>query len=97
VTAAQVDVFSDATPGPDNYISLYLGNCSQIVADVNPAAVGATVLNFGPGLAIPAGSQLSARASGGVQAEVYAYGYSTSASSVPAVAESGQGGPPPQQ
>jgi hypothetical protein len=96
VTDLEVDTFNDPTPGPSNNVMVFVGACTQAVADVNPASVGGTPISLGAGVAIPAGSELSAFADGGVQAEVYAYGYSVSASSVPSIAEFGPGGLPPQ-
>jgi hypothetical protein len=84
VTGVQIDTYADPTPGSANWVDLSI-MCGAPVANVNPPGVGPTVLPFQPGLVVPAGSSLSAQALGGVQAEVYAYGYLVSASSVSSV------------
>jgi hypothetical protein len=85
VRDVRVDVFSDASPGPDQDLVIFGDStCTTQVADVNPATVGETVLPFDPGLGIPANSGLSARATGSVQAEAYTDAYSVPSASVPA-------------
>jgi hypothetical protein len=93
VTGVEVDTFDDPSPGAGQHVSLDVSSCSTQVADVNPPSVGATVLPFQPGLVVPAGSNLSAFVSGALQAEVYAYGYLVSASSVSSVTAQQTGNP----
>jgi hypothetical protein len=98
VREVRVDVFGDPSPGPDEDIVIYSDNsCTNQVADVNPATVGETVLPFDPGLGIPVGSGISARATGSVEAEAYVDGYSVSATSVPAASPATTSQPPAQQ
>lgn len=83
----RIDVFNVSTTGPDQDIALYGDStCTTQVGDVNPATVGETTLPFDPGLAIPAGSGMSARALGTVEAEVYTDAFAVPASAVPAAA-----------
>jgi hypothetical protein len=98
VRDVRVDVFGDPTPGPDNDLTVYRDSaCTAIVADVNPATVGETVLPFDPGLGIASGSGLAVRASGGVEAEVYMDAYSVPSGQVPAAPVAAHRGRPPQQ
>jgi len=85
ITSIHVNVFANPTPGFANNVLLYSGaSCAQLLDDVNPAGIGVTALDYGNGIAIPAGGALSARRQGGVQAEVYAFGYTVAADQVPA-------------
>jgi hypothetical protein len=97
VRDVRVDVFADPTPGPDNDLVVFGdATCTDTVGDVNPGALGETVLPFDPGLGVAATSGLSARATGGVEAETYVDGYTVAPSSVPAPAAAvttGRGGP----
>jgi hypothetical protein len=84
VRDARIDVFADPSPGPDEDLLIFGDTtCTSQVGDVNPATVGETVLPFDPGLGIKAGSGLSARANGMVEAEVYTDGYAVASGSVP--------------
>jgi hypothetical protein len=92
-----VDTYDDPAPGAGQFVLLDSGTCSSLTAALdiaNPGGVGVTDLSFDPGLGIPAGSALSIVSGGSVEADVSAFGYSTSASNVPAVTESTAGVPP---
>lgn len=85
VTDVKIDVFSDPSPGPDQYVRVFSDpSCQTAVADVNPSGVGQTLVPFEPGVGIAAGSQLSAIVSGSVEAEAYTDGYAVAQSVVPA-------------
>jgi len=87
LTQVQIDVYQDPSPGLGESVALYRGagcSFSDVIADVKPPTIGATVLPFAPGVAIPAGSAVSAAADDSVKAELYLLGYAVSASSVPA-------------
>jgi hypothetical protein len=99
VTEVVVDTYADPSPGSGQAVGIWVtsgGSCSQEVADVNPPTVGPAVVQFSPGLTVPAGSSLAVDVRGGVQAEAFAYGYSLSASSVPPIAGAGSSAPGPQ-
>jgi hypothetical protein len=92
-----VDTFFDPSPGNGQNDVLYKGTtCGTPFVDVNPPTVGATVLPLEPGIAIPAGTAVWARAGAQIRAEVYAYGYAVSSSSVPASAAAGPADVPQQ-
>ena len=95
VTEVVIDTFTDPTPGSGQAVGIWLGSggCQFEVADVNPPTVGPAVVNFTPGLAVPAGASLSVDVRGGIQAEAFAYGYAVSSSSVPPLAVSGAARP----
>jgi len=86
VREVRIDVFSDPSPGLAQAVALYSApNCNDLVGDMNPATVGETTIPFDPGLAIPVGSAMSARAFGAVEAEGYTDAFAVPASAVPAV------------
>jgi hypothetical protein len=95
VTEVVVDTFSDPSPGSAQAVGIWLGSggCQQEVADVNPPTVGPAVVNFAPGLAVPAGATLSVDVRGAIQAEAFAFGYAVSSSSVPPLVGSGVAAP----
>ena len=80
-----LDTFNIGTPGAGILAGFYLGaqGCERFLMDINPPGVGLINQPFEPGLGIPSGQRLWVFASG-ISAEVYAFGYSTTASSVPA-------------
>jgi hypothetical protein len=81
----RINVIADPTPGNGQFVDLHTGPfCNILVADVNPATIGETVLPFDPGLAIANGNSLWAEATSSVAAEVYVDGYSVPAAQVPA-------------
>jgi hypothetical protein len=85
VRDVRIDVYQDPSPGISQLVALYNDTtCSNLVADVNPATIGETVLPFDPGLGVAAGSALSAITNGSVAAEVYTDGYSVPSNQVPA-------------
>jgi hypothetical protein len=97
VRNAEIDTFDDPSPGFGQTVELFVGPCGELVADVNPPEIGPTSLAWDPGLAVPAGSELSAVGTGSLSAEVYASGYLVSASSVPAAAAPAPAVPPQQR
>ena len=94
LTNVHIDVYTNPTPGPLNWVAIYIGSgsCSYLVTLDNPAGVGVTDLTFPAGIPVPAGSQVSALSSiyGSVAAHVSAFGYSVPASSVPATPETSE-------
>jgi hypothetical protein len=87
IRSIQVDVFNDPTPGEGQHMHVYAdATCSTPVADVNPPGIGVTVLPFDRGVAIRAGSGMSASVGGKVGAEIFVDGYTVPASAVPAAA-----------
>lgn len=86
LTSVHINVYLNPTPGFANNVLLYdrPGCAGGLVDVVNPAGIGATPLDYGNGLAIPTTGGLFARVQGGVQAEVYANGYTVPSSQVPA-------------
>jgi hypothetical protein len=86
VRQVRVNVFSDPAPGADNNVAIYADStCTSEVGDVNPATVGQTTISFDPGLAIPAGSAVSASIPphASVRAEEYVDGYTIVSTAVP--------------
>jgi hypothetical protein len=92
LTQVTVNTYINPTPGVSNLVRLFRGaDCSgAVLATVNPGTVGATVLPFGPGIGIPAGSAVGVQIFGNVQAEAYAYGYAVGTADVPAQAASAE-------
>ena len=84
LTQVTINTYINPTPGISNLVRVINGpDCNgPAVATVNPGSVGATVLPFGTGVGVPAGSAVSAFAAGNIQAEAYTYGYTVSSSSV---------------
>ena len=85
VTQVVADVFTNPTPGGGQRIDVFSDSaCSNLILDVNPGGIGAYGYPLQPGVAIPAGSSLSANVAGAVQTEIYTYGYTVPSSEVPA-------------
>jgi hypothetical protein len=85
IQQVRVNTFSIATPGPGNWINVFVApDCGggDLLGSVNPAAVGLTTITFGAGLAVPQGKVLSIRAFGSAKAEVYADGITLPAAQV---------------
>ena len=84
VKTIAVDFYSVPTVG---YVYLYLGtptNCpDSFLTAVDTEAVGVTMLDLGPGIAIPAGGRLTVAAAN-VYAFVTAFGYKVPSEAVPA-------------
>jgi hypothetical protein len=79
-----LDTFTIGTPGAGILASFYLGTngCERFVMDINPPGVGLINQPFEPGLGVPAGQRLWVSANG-ISSEAFAFGYVTTASSVP--------------
>jgi hypothetical protein len=93
VRQVRIDVYADPSPGSNNYVALYADSaCLTVVGDVNPGALGQTIVSFDPGVSIPQGSAMYASLSGAVQAETYVDGYSVD----PTVAPSANVTAPPK-
>jgi hypothetical protein len=67
------------------FAALFLGTsgCESLVMEINPPGVGLINQPFEPGLGVPAGQRLWVTAFN-ISADANAFGYSTTASSVPA-------------
>jgi hypothetical protein len=80
-----LDTFTIGTPGIGKFAALFLGTagCENLVMEINPPGIGLINQPFEPGLGVPAGQRLWVRAFE-ISAEADAFGYSTTASSVPA-------------
>jgi hypothetical protein len=85
IREVKVDVYNDPTPGTGQTLEIFQGaSCVTLIANLNPNSVGQVVVPFDPGVAVPAGSSLSAQATGSVRAETYTDGYLVPSSQVPA-------------
>jgi hypothetical protein len=91
ITAIQIDVYSDPSPGPEDFVALGVqtGVCSETrvgsyAHSVNPGSVGPIELTFDPGIAVPSGDSLCQVTDGSVESENAAIGYTVPASDVPA-------------
>jgi hypothetical protein len=79
-----LDTFTIGTPGIGKFAALFLGTtgCENLVMEINPPGIGLINQPFEPGLGVPAGQSLWVRAFE-ISAEADAFGYSTTAGSVP--------------
>ena len=85
IKSVAVDTISMGTSGGGLFAGLYLGagGCESLVMEINPPGVGLINQPFEPGLGVPAGQRLWV-VTYSISSEVSAFGYSTTASSVPA-------------
>ena len=92
IKALHVDTYLATTTGPGRNLLLFASSSAcggTPVDDVNPGAIGVTTLDFGAGLALPAGQSLWALIStADVEVEVYAFGYEIAGSAAPPPAPS---------
>jgi hypothetical protein len=91
--SASYNTYSNPTPGTGNFINLYVGSsCTTVVDQVTPG-VGPYQTLFEPGLPVPAGQGVYARAFGGVSANVFIAGYLVPSEAVPTSGISGAPAP----
>jgi hypothetical protein len=86
LTSATFNTWTNPTPGAANFVDLSrASNCDtgQIVARVNPPGFGLSVAEFNPGFALPAGSKLYSKTTGGVIADARIAGYLVPSAAVP--------------
>jgi hypothetical protein len=91
VTSIHMDTYDDPAPGVGHNVIFRVQDThcttrTSIVDDVTPGGVGMTVLPFETGLAVPADNALCAEQNGSEKADVYVFGYTVPASTVPAAA-----------
>jgi hypothetical protein len=84
IKSVALDTIAIGTPGLGVFAGLYLGTtgCQSLVMDINPPGVGLINQPFEPGLGVPAGQRLWVTA-GNIASGISAFGYSTTAGSVP--------------
>jgi hypothetical protein len=81
-----VNTSSNPNPGVSQWVTFYVGTSPCVgttVLKVNPPGIGPSTFPLEPGIAIAAGSQLSAMAGGSLTAEVFGYGFTGPSSMVP--------------
>lgn len=85
IKSLALDTLSVTNPGGGTFAGFYLGanGCERWVMDINPPGTGLINQPIEPGLGVPAGQRLWVFAFN-INSEVFTFGYSTTASSVPA-------------
>ncbi len=79
------DTYDDPSPGSASAIQVYIGNCFTFpIATAHPGTVGVTQVDFDPGQALKAGTQLYYLNAGGAHATLWIRGYTVPPVAVPA-------------
>jgi hypothetical protein len=102
IKTARVNVYQPgSSTGNGYYVGLRYGPvsnpCETFVEDFNPTGAGPMPVDFGAGLALPAGDYLSVLTGGGFGAEVSAYGFTVPASQAPPAAAAAKAASPQQK
>ena len=99
IKSVVLDTYNIASPGIGKNTLFWVGinPCQTLVLDINPPGVGVISVPFEPGLAVPTGKRLWVSA-GAISTEVYVFGFTVPADTVPRTSLSVSAtGRPPQQ